>query len=79
MATSKYVAGFTYTDAELLALYRECLARISQNQKYEIDDRVFEAADLPEVRKMVDWLEQKVNAASYPVIGTLLARMVRAT
>lgn len=51
----------TGTNAELLELYRACLARISVNQSYTIGNRTFTMADLPEVRKTIDWLEPKVN------------------
>lgn len=78
MSQTKYVAGFDYTDAELLALFRECLARISvSGQRYEIAERVYEAADVPEVLKIIDNLQAKINSASGPIFGTLLARMVR--
>lgn len=62
---AKYEAEYTYTDSELLALYREAMARISvSGQSYEIGDRVFTAADLPAVRQQIEWLESRVNSAS---------------
>lgn len=77
MAATKYVAGFTYTNAELLALYRECAARISvSGQEYELNGRRYTAADAQEVRQTIDWLQTKVDAESGPLFGTLLARMV---
>jgi hypothetical protein len=85
MAASKYVAGFEYTDAELLALWRECLARISvSGQEYQMDlpgggTQRYTAADLPEVRKTINELESKINAAAGAPMGRLYARMVRAT
>ena len=76
----KYEAGYTYTDAELLALYREALAAISVGgQQYRIDDRWFTSADLPEVRDMITWLEQRINEAnaSSSLPANFVARMVR--
>jgi len=77
MAASKYVAGFTYTNAELLALYREGYARISvSGQETEIAGTRYRAADLPAIQNTIDWLQSKVDAESGPLFGTLLARMV---
>ena len=81
MAVSKYVAPFEYTDAELLALLRHCLARISvAGQEYEMSipgggSRRYTSADLAEVRATVNDLQTKVNAAAGPPIATLYARM----
>lgn len=67
MPATKYEADFTYTDAELLALYRAALARISvSGQEYTIGNRTFIAADLAEIRQMISWLEPRVNASSGP-------------
>ena len=55
MPATKYVAGFEYTDAELLALWRECLARISvSGQEYQMDlpgggTQRYTAADIAEM------------------------------
>jgi hypothetical protein len=67
--TEKYAAANDYTDAELLALYRECLARISvSGQSYQMTlgggTRNFTAADLKQVREMVTWLEDKISRVS---------------
>ena len=40
----KLTAGYTYTDAELLSLYREALAHISQGQSYSIRGKVLSAS-----------------------------------
>jgi len=64
---AKYEAEYSYTDAELLALYREALARISvSGQSYEIMDRVYTAADLPALMNMVARLEARISDASGP-------------
>lgn len=54
----------TGTDAELLVLYRACLAALSVNQSYAIRGRSFTKADLSEVRDTITWLEKRVSAAS---------------
>lgn len=63
----KYEAEHEYTDAELLALYREALARIPvSGQGYTIAGRTFTMADLQHVREMVEWLEVRISSASGP-------------
>jgi len=63
MAT-KLVASFDYSDAELLALYRECAAKISQAQEYEILGEKYTRADLDQVLAAIAKLEARVNAAN---------------
>ena len=65
MAT-QYEANFTYTDQQLLDLFRECLARIAvSGQSYQMPGgRMFTAANLTEVRNMVSYYEAKVGQAS---------------
>lgn len=63
---AKYEASYTYTDAELLALYREALARLSQHQSYTIMGREFVLADLQYVQDMIQWLESRIAHASGP-------------
>jgi len=65
MSTEKRVASFTYTDQELLDLWRECDARISMNQSYKMaDGREFTLADAAQVRLNIAYYEAKVNAAA---------------
>lgn len=55
----------TGTDAELLVLFRACLARISvAGQSYQLNGRIYTAANLTEVKNMIDWLESKISTAS---------------
>lgn len=56
----------TGTDAELLVLFRACLARISvAGQSYQMKGgRMYTAANITEVRKTIEWLEAKVNTAA---------------
>lgn len=75
---SKYEAANTYTDAELLALYREAAARVSvSGQSYKLGTKEFTAADLPEIRRMIDWLDQRVNAAAGQGMAHNVARLKR--
>jgi hypothetical protein len=72
----KYSTTNDYTDAELLALYRECLARISvSGQSYQVMGRIFTAANLAEVRRQIEWLEGRINSASG--MATNIARIKR--
>jgi hypothetical protein len=73
--SDKYVARATYTDQELLNLWRECDAAISQNQEYEYGDRVYRRTDAREVTAKILMYEQRIAAATAP--SQILARMVR--
>lgn len=85
MTATKYVADFTYTDAELLALYRQCLARISvSGQEYQIQipgggTQTYTSADVSKVAALVNEYEGKVAAADNAPFSTLYARMKRAS
>lgn len=79
----KYEAANTYTDDEILALFRECLARISvSGQSYMMQlgaiggTRMYTSADLEAVSKQIDWLERRISAAS-TLPRANYARMVR--
>jgi hypothetical protein len=78
---TKYVANDTYTDAELLALFRECYARISvSGQSYQMTTpgggtTTFTAADLPRVRDQIDKLQAAVNGASGSIWADVIMRM----
>ena len=61
---AKLVAEYTYTDAELLALYREALAKLSLRQETTILGERLVFADLAKVQAQIEWLENRVNAAS---------------
>lgn len=75
---AKLTPTATYTDTELLALWREAFARISVGHSYRIGSRTMTKADVEEVRKMISWLEQRVEAeASGPI--TVDVRRKRAT
>lgn len=58
-------AEYEYTDAELLALFRECYAKIAvQGQSYQFGGRTFTRADLAEVQRQITFLENRIAQAS---------------
>lgn len=75
----KYVAANSYSDAELLALYREAAARLSvSGQTYQIAGRMYTAADLDKIWEMIERLEARIAAASAtPGSKTNLAKFGR--
>lgn len=48
--------------ASQLAVWNEALERVAQAQEYRIGSRTFTMADLPEIRKTIDWLEGQITA-----------------
>lgn len=83
MTETKYVADDTYSDAELLALWRQCYARISvSGQSYQMTTpgggtATFTSADLLHVRQQIDLLQTAINGASSGGWGEVLMRPVR--
>lgn len=74
MPASKYAADFSYTDQELLDLFRECFAAIAvRGQSYQMNigggTRMFTEANIKEVRETIDWLEDKVAAEESTAAG----------
>lgn len=58
---ARITADAVYTDAELLELTREAIAQlVGGAQRYKIGGREYEAADLPELRRSVEWLEARL-------------------
>lgn len=77
MAT-RITTPFTYTDEEMLAEYRAGLMAIPSTGKgYQIAGRTFNAADLPEMRETITWLEGRIAAASNGPFATNYVRLVR--
>lgn len=75
---TKVTTANTYTDAELLALYREGVALIAVGgQHYQIAGRIFTAANLPAMWQMIELLENRISAASSGPIATNYVRLVR--
>lgn len=54
----------TFTDAELLILYRNALAAIATGQAVSIGGRQLTRANLADVRDMIEWLESRTNAST---------------
>lgn len=74
---TKVTTANAYTDAELLALFREGVALIAATgQSYVIQGRTFTAANLPSMRDTIDWLESRISLTENG-IATNLARRVR--
>lgn len=74
MPSAKPAADYTYTDAELLALWREAVAVISiKGKSYQIGSRTYTFHDLDHVQAMVEYYERRVDAASGMSVN--LARM----
>lgn len=74
---TKVTTANTYTDAELLALFREGVALIAATgQSYQIAGRTYTASSLPAMRDTIDWLESRISATDYG-ISSNLARLVR--
>lgn len=74
---TKVTTANTYTDTELLALFREGVALIAATgQAYKIGTREYNAANLPAMRDMIDWLEGRISIESNG-IATNYTRLVR--
>lgn len=53
----------TFTDTELLNLWRLAYAKISVGQSYSMNGRMMTYANLSEVQKQIEWLEARVDIA----------------
>lgn len=75
---TKVTTANSYSDAELLALFREGAALIAATgQSYQVAGRTFNAASLPVMWDTIERLEARISAASSGPIATNLARLVR--
>ena len=61
----------TFTDAELVVLYRRALAALAISQSTSIAGRTVTRANLPEIRKQIEWLEGRSARAAAG--GSLIA------
>lgn len=61
---AKLSADFDYSDAELLALCRQAVAKLTFAEVYEEGGFRVERSDLPKIRETIAWLEQRIAAAS---------------
>ena len=64
-----HTAVQTHTDAQLLALYRDCFAKIAIGQAYSINGRSFTRADMKTVMDAISWLEDRVETDAAGVEG----------
>lgn len=67
----KIVAAHTYTDQELLDIWRECSATISRGQSYTIAGRMYQGVDAAEVRENIRFYESRVNDSA-PMANNLV-------
>ena len=73
-----WVAKGTGTDQELLDLARAAMAQImATGQSYTEDGQALTRADLPELRRQVTWLEQRIAAAAASGPAENVVRMTR--
>lgn len=81
--TDKYVAPATYTDQELLDLYRHAYARISvSGQSVSVatpggGTTTYTSADLPHIRAEMDRLQSAINGANSSIFGEIIFRAAR--
>jgi hypothetical protein len=74
---TKVTTANTYSDTELLTLFREGVALIAATgQSYQISGRTYNAASLPAMRDMIDWLEGRISAEANGIV-TNYVRLVR--
>ena len=74
---TKVTTANSYSDAELVALFREGVALIAATgQSYQISGRTYNAASLPAMRDMIDWLEGRISAEANGIV-TNYVRLVR--
>lgn len=59
----------TYTDAELLALYRQALAELSTAQSTTLRGKTVTRAAIPHIKDTVVWLEKRVNGGTTTVLS----------
>lgn len=76
----KYVAPATYTDQELLDLFRHAYARISvSGQSYQVTTpgggtTTFTSADLNLISAEIDRLQAKIASNDGPLFGEIIFR-----
>jgi hypothetical protein len=61
---TKLVAQATYTDAELLALWREAFAAVSVGKSYTLRGKMLTRANIDEITKAITFLEKRIDGAS---------------
>lgn len=73
---AKLTASFTYTDAELLDLAREALAKLlaGECQEYRVGGRTFRKVDIVDLERLVTRLEARVGTSEAATSGSGLVR-----
>jgi len=67
---SKLTPSATYTDAELLALFREAYAKVVvQGQEFEFDGRRWTMADATTISREIDRLEARIAAENHGIVS----------
>lgn len=59
-----------------LTEWKAALTAVSRNQSYSIEGRAMTRAQLPEIRKTIDWLERKHGELSSAASGAGKVRYV---
>jgi hypothetical protein len=74
---TKFTTANTYSDAELLALFREGVASIAATgQSYRVAGHEYTAASLPAMWAMIEQLENRIASAESG-LATNYVRLVR--
>lgn len=69
----KIAASHTYSDQDILNLFRECLATISvRGAKYEINGVIYTSLDLDKVQQLVNIYQTRVDQASRGMAANLI-------
>lgn len=58
------------SDQQVLEAFRNALMACSTNQSYQVAGRTWTRADLPEIRKTIDWLEDRIADDGNRLDGT---------
>lgn len=64
----------TYTDAELLALYRQALADLSVAQTTILRGKTVTRVSLPNIKLTIEWLEKRVSGTGVVLVHAEHAR-----
>jgi hypothetical protein len=65
------------TDSELLDSYKQALMSVTAGQSYTINGRTLTRAAIPEIMKVIDWLEERIatSGTSDDETGTDIVRI----
>lgn len=51
----------SFTDQELLNLFRNALAQLAISEEVEVNGRRVRRSQIPSIRETITWLEQRIN------------------